>query len=86
MAEISTIASSQPASKPAPPSSAVLLNLALTILQARVMVLAPMILAFVLFAWAMYLPSPMTAVLASLFAVFVFLPILLLFRGASHGD
>jgi hypothetical protein len=74
-----------PSSAPAATFNADLLNLALSLLSARAMVLVPLVLGFALFAWAMAVPSVLGVVIASLFATLVFLPLLFTYRG-SHAS
>jgi hypothetical protein len=51
-------------------------NVALKVLQARLLVLLAMLLSFSLFAWAMWLGSQLALIIAAAFAVSVFLPVL----------
>jgi hypothetical protein len=60
-----------------------LLSIALKVLGARALVLVPMVLSFVLFAWDMVFPTVLGTVAASLFALLVFLPVLI--RNLPNG-
>jgi hypothetical protein len=51
-------------------------NVALKVLQARLLVMISMLLSFSLFAWAMWLESQLALIIAAAFAVSVFLPVL----------
>jgi hypothetical protein len=51
-------------------------NVALQVLQARLLVIMSMLMTFGLFCWSMWLESQLAIVIAAAFAVLVFLPIL----------
>jgi hypothetical protein len=58
------------------------IRVGIVILSARVFALLALLMAFGLFAWAMYQPTPERMQLAGGFAALVFLPVL--FKTAPH--
>ncbi len=60
-------------------------NVALGVLQARLVLLLCMVLTFVLFAWAMWLGTQLGLIIAATWAALVFLPVLIAGRGGTHG-
>ena len=58
-------------------------NLALHLLQARVVTVLCMLLSFAIFSWAMVLQTQLGAIIAAAWAVLVFLPVL--YTGGRHG-
>ena len=58
-------------------------NLALHLLQARVVTVLCMLLTFAIFCWAMVLQTQLGAIIAAAWAVLVFLPVL--YTGGRHG-
>jgi hypothetical protein len=58
-------------------------NLALQVLQARLILLSALLLTAGGFAWAMYLQTQLAAIIAATFAILVFLPIL--WSGERHA-
>ena len=59
-------------------------NIALRLIQARVLLVLAMVLTFALFAWAMVLQTQLGCILAAAWAVLVFLPVLYT-GGRRHG-
>lgn len=60
-----------------------LLSIAMDALGAKAVLLIPMVMTFLLFGWAMYSLTVQACVTCSLFAVLVFLPVLL--RSPKNG-
>lgn len=60
-------------------------NVALKLIQARIIVILCLLLTAGLFAWAMYLQTQLGAIIAAAWAVLVFLPVLLAGSGGRHG-
>jgi high-affinity Fe2+/Pb2+ permease len=58
-------------------------NVALGVLQARVVLVITLVLTFALFAWAMWLQSQAGIIIAAAWAVLVFLPVL--YTGGRRG-
>lgn len=58
-------------------------NVALNVLQARVVLLSTLVLTFALFGWAMWLQTQLGAIIAAAWALLVFLPVL--YTGGRHG-
>jgi hypothetical protein len=58
-------------------------NVALHVIQARVVVVLCMLLTFAIFCWAMWLQTQLGAIIAAAFALLVFLPVL--YTGGKHG-
>ena len=58
-------------------------NVALHLLQARVVTVLCMLLSFAIFAWAMVLQTQLGAIIAAAWALLVFLPVL--YTGGRHG-
>lgn len=59
-------------------------NVALHMLQARIVLVITLVLTFALFAWAMWLQTQLGTIIAAAWAVLVFLPVL--YTGARHGE
>lgn len=59
---------------------------ALKALSERSMVLYALTMAFGLFAWSMIEPSTIRLVIAGMFSVLVFLPVLWIFKRASNAN
>jgi len=59
-------------------------DVGLRILTVRIMALLALLMAFALFAWAMYLQNQQSLWIAGAFAVLVFLPVLLLGRTSKE--
>ena len=59
-------------------------NVALNVLQARIVLVVTLVLTFALFAWAMWLQTQLGTIIAAAWAVLVFLPVL--YTGARHGE
>lgn len=58
-------------------------NVALHVLQARLVVVLTLVLTFALFCWAMWLQTQLATIIAAAWAVLVFLPVL--WQGGRHG-
>lgn len=60
-------------------------NVALHVIQARLVLVLTLVLTFALFSWAMVLQTQLGCILAAAWAVLVFLPVLLTGKGVIHG-
>jgi hypothetical protein len=58
-------------------------NVALHLLQVRLVLVLTLVLSFALFAWSMVLQTQLGAIIAAAWAVLVFLPVL--YTGGRHG-
>ena len=58
-------------------------NVALGVLQARVVLVLTLVLTFALFAWAMWLQTQLGTIIAAAWAILVFLPVL--YTGGRRG-
>ena len=58
-------------------------NVALQVLQARIVLTLTLVLTFALFAWAMWLQTQLGTIIAAAWAILVFLPVLWI--GGKHG-
>jgi hypothetical protein len=61
-------------------------NLALRILQARLVTLIALLLTFIMFAVAMWLQTVLGAIIASVWGLSIFLPVLFTGRGGHDGS
>lgn len=59
-------------------------RVALAILQQRLVLLVCMLLTFALFCWAMWLQTPLGAIIAATWGLIIFLPVLCIRRRSSH--
>lgn len=59
-------------------------NVALNVLQARLVLVITLVLTFTLFAWAMWMQTQLGTIIAAAWAVLVFLPVL--WQGGRHGE
>lgn len=60
-------------------------NVALHVIQARLVLIITLVLTFALFAWAMWLQTQLGTIIAAAWACLVFLPVLLTGKGVIHG-
>lgn len=60
-------------------------HVALAVIQARLILLITLVMTFLLFGAAMWLQTQLAAIIASLWGLFVFLPVLLAGRGSRNG-
>lgn len=60
-------------------------NVALHVIQARLVLVLTLVLTFALFSWAMVLQTQLGCILAAAWACLVFLPVLLTGKGVIHG-
>lgn len=58
-------------------------NVALHVIQVRVVLMTTLLLTFALFAWAMWLQTQLGTIIAAAWAVLVFLPVL--YTGGRRG-
>jgi hypothetical protein len=58
-------------------------NVALGVLQARIVLVITLMLTFALFAWAMWLQTQLGTIIAAAWAILVFLPVL--YTGGRRG-
>lgn len=59
-------------------------NVALNVLQARLVLVITLVLTFALFAWAMWIQTQLGSIIAAAWALLVFLPVL--YTGGRHGE
>jgi len=62
------------------------ITVGMQILSARIMLLLAISMAFSLFCWAMYIPDTNRIVIATLFGVLVFIPILTLDKKEKQNE
>lgn len=58
-------------------------NVALNVLQARLVLVLTLLLTFTLFCWAMWIQTQLATIIAAAWACLVFLPVL--YTGGRHG-
>jgi len=59
-------------------------NVALRLIQERLLTFVALLLTFALFGWAMWLQSILGAIIAGTWGLSIFLPVLFSGRGTSH--
>jgi hypothetical protein len=60
-------------------------NVALRVIQERLVLILCMLMTFGMFAWAMWLQSVLGAIIAAAWGILIFLPVLITGRGEKHG-
>lgn len=60
-------------------------NVALRVIQARLILIIALLLTFAMFAWAMWLQTPLGAIIASVWGLSIFLPVLFTGRGGHDA-
>jgi hypothetical protein len=60
-------------------------NVALRVIQERLVLILCMLMTFGMFAWAMWLQSVLGAIIAGTWGLTIFLPVLFAGRGGTHG-
>lgn len=60
-------------------------HVALRLIQARLITVIALLLAFVLFAWAMWSQTTLGAIIAAIWGLTIFLPVLFAGRGGYDG-
>ena len=61
-------------------------HVALRLIQARLLTLVALLLTFALFAWAMWSQTVLGAIIAAVWGLSIFLPVLLTGRGGYDGS
>ena len=61
-------------------------HVALRLIQARLLTLVALLLTFALFAWAMWSQTVLGAIIAGVWGLSIFLPVLLTGRGGYDGS